>query len=393
MDGFARTDTQKLAWIQALRGLAAFMVVMVHSRSMLMGSATGKAIADQWLLPMAMGVDLFFIISGFLMVWTTRDFDGSATYIRTFLIKRFARIWPLLAVMTPLALVVEHGFGGLLDRALVLSYLEGLAFIPHNPGASGIYFQMAVGVAWTLCFEWYFYLMFALAMCLGRWRYAGMAAWFALTLLAIPLLRGNYTLHVAEQPLVAWSRYANLAVNPIVWDFVAGMLVAWLYGSRIWVGSARTICAIAAACLALLWLAWEPLRMVNFFGPQGWGAPLVIVFAGVALLARIDAIKVPRWTVWMGGISYSLYLVHVYVFELLQRIAAALPLGHPAFEIVLFVTRPVAAVVCAWALFRYVESPLSTWLRQWLLSLRMSGAVLVDLVADRKPTGDGGSGR
>lgn len=369
MDAPARPGTHKLNWIQALRGLAAFMVVLVHSRSMLMGTPLGQAVADQVLLPMAMGVDLFFIISGFLMVWTTRDFDGGRAYAWTFLAKRFARIWPLLVVMTPLALVIEHGFGGLFDRTLVLAYLEGLAFIPHNPAASGIYFQMAVGVAWTLCFEWYFYLVFAASMLFGRWRYAAMAAWFALTLLAIPLGRGDYSLQVAAQPLVAWSRYANLAINPIVWDFIAGMLAAWLYGSRIKIASVPMIYAVVAACLALLWIAWQPLGMANFFGPQGWGAPLAVVFAGIALLARIDALKVPRWSVWMGGVSYSLYLVHVYVFELLQGIATAVGLGHPAFEIVLFVTRPMMAVLCAWVLFRQVESPVSSWVRGRLMSL------------------------
>ncbi|MFC4761869.1 acyltransferase family protein [Dyella koreensis] len=365
------TQKHKLEWIQALRGLAALMVVMVHSRSILMGTAAGKGVADHVLLPMAMGVDLFFIISGFLMVWTTRDFDGSNAYLWKFLIKRFARIWPLLAVMTPVALVVEHGPGGLLDRTLVLSYLEGLAFIPHNPDASGIYFQMAVGVAWTLCFEWYFYLLFAASMVFGRWRYVAMAAWFALTLVVIPLDRGGHTLHVAEQPLVAWSRYANLAINPIVWDFVGGMAAGWLYGSRFRIGSTAMIYASAAILLALLWLAWQPLGMVNFFGPQGWGAPLTILFVGIALLAKTDAIKVPRWSVWMGAISYSLYLVHVYVFEVLQRIAILTPLSHPAFEITLFLTRPVVAVICAWVVFRYVESPLSAWTRERLLSLRM----------------------
>lgn len=371
MDASTRLSVPKLAWIQALRGLAAFMVVMVHSRSMLMGTAAGKEVADQVLLPMAMGVDLFFIISGFLMVWTTRDFDGSRAYLWKFLARRFARIWPLLAVITPLALVVEHGFGGLFDRSLVLAYLEGLAFIPHNPAASGIYFQMAVGVAWTLCFEWYFYLVFAASMLFGRWRYAAMAAWFALTLVAIPLARGGYTLQVAAQPLVVWSRYANLVVNPIVWDFIAGMAAGWLYGSRFRMGSAWMVHVAAAVCLVLLWMAWRPLGMVSFFGPQGWGAPLAIVFAGIVLLAKLDAIKVPKWSVWMGGISYALYLVHVYVFQIAQNIATAIHLSHPAFEIALFLARPAAAVLCAWAVFRYVESPLSAWVRKRLSNLSM----------------------
>lgn len=86
------TQKNKLEWVQALRGLAAFMVVMVHSRSVLMDTAVGRGAADHVLLPMAMGVDLFFIISGFLMVWTTRDFDGTKIYVGKFLVKRFARI-------------------------------------------------------------------------------------------------------------------------------------------------------------------------------------------------------------------------------------------------------------------------------------------------------------
>ena len=364
-------STNKLAWIQALRGLAALMVVMVHSRSMLMGTAVGKGVADHLLLPMAMGVDLFFIISGFLMVWTTRDFDGTRAYAWTFLIKRFARIWPLLAVMTPVALLVEHGPSGFLDQSLVFAYLEGLAFIPHHPAASGIYFQMAVGVAWTLCFEWYFYLAFAAAMLAGRWRYVTMAMWFALTLVIIPLSRGDYSLQVAAQPLVTWSRYANLPINPIVWDFVVGMGAGWLYGSRFKIRSAGLIYAVVAALLFVLATTWKPLGMVSFFGPQGWGAPLAILFVGLVLLAKADAIRVPRWTVWLGGLSYSLYLVHVYVFELMQHAVAAMQLSHPALEIVLFLTRPVVAVICAWLLFRHVEAPISTWTRRRMLSLLM----------------------
>ncbi|GGA41921.1 acyltransferase family protein [Dyella nitratireducens] len=365
------TQKNKLEWVQALRGLAAFMVVTVHSRSVLMDTGLGRAVADHVLLPMAMGVDLFFIISGFLMVWTTRDFDGTKTYLWKFLAKRFARIWPLFAVMAPIALVVEHGFAGFRDASVALSYLEGLAFIPHNPGASGIYFQMAVGVAWTLCFEWYFYLVFAASMFLGRRRYMALIAWFALTLLVIPISRGGYNLNVAAQPLVAWSRYANLAINPIVWDFVVGMAAGWLYGSRIRIKQAGVVYAVASLLLVLLLVTWRRIGMVNFFGPHGWGAPLAILFVSMVPLAKADAIKVPKWSVWMGNISYSLYLVHVYVFEILQRIAADMPLSHKTLEVALFVTRPIVAVICAWLMFRCIEAPLSVWVRKRLLNLRM----------------------
>lgn len=369
-----RVDTheKKLAWLQALRGMAAFMVVMVHDRGALMGSAAGTVIANHLLLPMAMGVDLFFIISGFLMVLTTRNFDGTPAYAWRFAAKRVARIWPLFAIVSVVALAVEHhGLRGFRDPSVLLPYLEGLIFVPHNPAASGIYFQMAVGVAWTLCFECYFYLVFAACMVLGRWRYAGMAAWFALTLLAIPLFRGGYNLGVASQPLVMWSRYANLAINPIVWDFVFGMLAAWLYVSGIVCRRVVVVCTITCVLLVALLAGWHRLGMVNFFGPRGWGAPLAIALLGLVMLVKVVRIAVPVWSVWLGEISYSLYLVHVYVFEAMQRIVAHAPLTPSAANYVLFLARPLAAVLCAWATFVWIERPACAWMRKALLGIRM----------------------
>ena len=361
----------KLEWVQALRGAAAFMVVMVHSRSALMDTAAGKVVADHVLLPMGMGVDLFFIISGFLMMFTSRDFDGTKAYAWRFVAKRAARIWPLFVVVTPVALVVEHGIHGFVDPSILLPYLEGLLFIPHNPSASGIYFQMAVGVAWTLCFECYFYLLFAACMLFGRWRYVVMAAWFALTLVVIPLVRGNYSLNVASQPLVEWSRYANLAINPIVWDFIIGMIGGWLYAADFKIARSRTIYAMVMVSCVLLLMGWNRMGMVDFFGPHGWGAPMTILFFGAVMLAKVDALNVPAWSVWLGNISYSLYLVHVYVFEILQRVASVIPMGQSTANTVLFVSRPIVAVICAWVTFRYVEAPISTWARKGLLHIRM----------------------
>ena len=361
----------KLEWVQALRGAAAFMVVMVHSRSALMDTAAGKVVADHVLLPMGMGVDLFFIISGFLMMFTSRDFDGTKAYAWRFVAKRAARIWPLFVVVTPVALVVEHGVHGFVDPSILLPYLEGLLFIPHNPSASGIYFQMAVGVAWTLCFECYFYLLFAACMLFGRWRYVVMAAWFALTLVVIPLVRGNYSLNVASQPLVEWSRYANLAINPIVWDFIIGMIGGWLYAADFKIARSRTIYAMVMVSCVLLLMGWNRMGMVDFFGPHGWGAPMTILFFGAVMLAKVDALNVPAWSVWLGNISYSLYLVHVYVFEILQRVASVIPMGQSTANTVLFVSRPIVAVICAWVTFRYVEAPISAWARKGLLHIRM----------------------
>ena len=102
------TDTRpKLAWIQALRGIAVFLVVLTHARYSFSDTPTWP-LAEQLLRPGAMGVDLFFVISGFIMVYTTRRLAGTPGEALDFLVRRFARIWPLYAVVTLIYLTVTN---------------------------------------------------------------------------------------------------------------------------------------------------------------------------------------------------------------------------------------------------------------------------------------------
>lgn len=363
-----KSDGQKLEWIQALRGIAALGVVVVHSRFILEGSPAGKAVADNVMLPMAMGVDLFFLISGFLMVLTTESFDGSRTYAWQFLAKRIARVWPIYALVSLVVIPLEHhGLHGFREPQLWVSLIEGVFFVPHDPVASPMYFNMLVDVAWTLCFEFYFYLVFAGSMLFGRYRYLAMAIWFGATLVASPLLRGAHDIYAFSQPPVLWSRYANLAVNPIIWDFVFGMLAAWVYKSRILVRSPAFIYVAMAVIVGGLAVSWTDLGMSNFHGPAGWGTPLAVIFVGIVLLSKLGEIRVPSWSIWLGSASYSLYLTHLYVFGLTQRLLSHTSISGETALPLLFVFRPILAVAVAGALYKYVENPTSLWLRNLLL--------------------------
>lgn len=361
-------EGQKLDWIQALRGIAALMVVLVHSRFILEASPAGKAIADNVMLPMAMGVDLFFLISGFLMVLTTESFDGSKTYAWQFLAKRIARVWPIYVIVSIIVIPLEHhGLHGFHDLSLWRSMLEGVFFIPHDPIASAMYFNMLVDVSWTLCFEFYFYLVFAGSMLFGKYRYLAMAAWFALTLIVSPIVRGSHDIYAFSQPPILWSRYANLAVNPIIWDFVLGMLAAWAYKSRLVIRSSAVIYGAMAVLIGGLASHWTAWGFSNFHGPAGWGASLAILFLGIVLLSKLGEIRVPAWSIWLGSISYSLYLTHLYVFNLTQRLLAHTSISAESALPALFIFRPVLAIVAAGLIFRFIENPTSIWLRNVLL--------------------------
>ncbi|RLM48911.1 acyltransferase, partial [Halobellus sp. Atlit-31R] len=101
------TDTRpKFAWIHALRGIAVLLVVLTHARYFFLDTPTWQ-LAEQWLRPGAMGVDLFFVISGFIMVYTTRHAAGTRGEAVDFLVRRFARILPLYALVTVVWLTVN----------------------------------------------------------------------------------------------------------------------------------------------------------------------------------------------------------------------------------------------------------------------------------------------
>lgn len=364
------THVGKLDWIQALRGIAAMMVVVVHSRFVLLRSVAGTAVANTLMFPMAMGVDLFFLISGFLMVLTTSNFDRTTSYAWVFFIKRLARIWPVYAIVCFFALVHDHkGINGFYDPSVVVPFLEGLVFLPHDPVGSPLYFHMFLDVAWTLCFEFYFYVVFALAMLFGRYRYWVMGLWFALTLVIVPMCQSGFTMNILTSVPVNGFRYANLATSPIVWDFIFGMVAAWIYKSRIVIRSPATVYAVVAGVVGWMLIEWNWLGFANFHGPSGWGAPLAVLFLGIVLLSKLGDIAVPRWSVWLGGISYSLYLVHLLVFAEVIKLVKSLHVPPDQVTAVYMVTRPIAAVVVAYLVFRFVETPSSEWLRKSLMAV------------------------
>lgn len=340
------------------------MIVLVHSRDTWMALGPGGASIANAMLPLAMGVDLFFLISGFLMVLTTREAMLGIRGARDFLARRFARIGPLFAIMSVLDLLVEHGWRALGQPSIVGVYLEGLLFMPHDPQASPLYFHMAMGVSWTLCFESYFYVMFAASMGLGRFRYAALMAWFASTLVLWPLWVGHFTL----DPRAAFMgdvRYLALVNNPIVWDFMLGMLAGALY-SMTWRPHAATV--LLGVLVVLVWLAlhWRALGLIDFHGPAGWGLPMAIIFLAVCMLDRHAHGAWPAFAIGLGDLSYALYLVHVPVFILVGDSIQAWSLENSPAAIMLLAIRPLLAIGIAVMVHRYLEKPVLLAMRRRL---------------------------
>ena len=301
-----------------LRGVAAVMVVVHHARLSVPGS-------DAWPAFGASGVDIFFIISGYVMMLTTQGSIGPGK----FLLKRIARIVPLywLATIWTARRVSP-------DLDLVK---DGL-FIPHYNHDITNWISPMLQQGWTLNYEMLFYLIFAVAMAVGK-TYRHFL--ILVTLALMPLL--------AFLPGVAAEFYGN----SIVWEFGFGILLFMLASRSTFKRSRLIYLAIIAGGFALLALGYDhsPRALA-----QGFPA-LIIVWAS---FGACQGWLQSRALVLLGDASFAIYLFHWASFGAMKPIARIihdpnlLMLGHIATAIIagvaihLIIEKPVTRVVSRW---------------------------------------------
>jgi exopolysaccharide production protein ExoZ len=357
-----------LPWIQSLRGIAAFLVVLVHARFLLPGES-GQFIAQTFLFPGALGVDLFFLVSGFIMMLTTSDCDGTPRYAAAFVAKRFARIWPLYICTSVIFGIFFTELRVFSDAHQFHRWVRSLTLLPVEPV---LYFGMPVSVAWTLCFEVYFYAVLAVSMLFGRYRWLIASAWFVATLIAYPLYTGHFDLDPFNQLPIPSNRFANVVINPIIWDFILGALAGKLYLSPIRIDNAKYLQAVylgmLLACTGAILNA--VIGAPSPHGMTGWGAFLAPLFLLLVLLSKTREIRFPKVTAWLGDISYSLYLTHLIGFRASAAILRHFTFATPTkFAVCNFFGSIALGVVTGAVAYSVIEKPLSRWAQARLMSL------------------------
>jgi peptidoglycan/LPS O-acetylase OafA/YrhL len=300
----------------------------------------------QWFTGMA-GVDIFFVISGFVMAHSSRSLAGSATPGRSFLARRVERIYPLYWILTTLKIVltvvVPKSVGSAFPdmHRIVFSYL----LLPTWNADGAMIPVLSWG--WTLQFEMLFYLLFTFALAL-RWKP------LALVTPALIVLGGAPLLFQLQE------RWILGICNPIVLEFLFGMLMysACQRGLRspAWVGWLVLSAGFAAILLA-------PDSWGQAVRPLRWGLPATAIVAGAILLEPAWGRRSPRWMLRLGDGSYSLYLLHFMVCAAVVSAIARLHFNpHLLFALALAVGLAFS-LLCGELLFRWVELPLIRFFR------------------------------
>ena len=339
---------RKFVLVQVLRLVAALLVVGTHAT---LYTSQHLAPVDVWHFG-EVGVDLFFVISGFVMMTSSWRHLHEPGYGRVFFGRRLVRIAPMYWIATTLSLLLLIVLPQISDERpstarVVLSYL----FV-STPSPSGR-MEPLHGVGWTLVFEMFFYLVFAVALVL-RTNVLVFCAVVFTALAAGGLLRPA---HITNPALVY--------LDPVLLYFVAGMALG------AWVCTRATRPALLWGLFLLgAWTLDAALRS----GSAGFSWHLLLrpvlvtaVMVVVVLLEPLGAAVVPAALVFLGDASYSLYLFHPFVGPVVPVVLAHLHLRVVWLSVVLVFA---GALVGGALIYRVVERPLTRTLQRRIPGLR-----------------------
>jgi exopolysaccharide production protein ExoZ len=284
--------------VQALRGIAASLVVFHHFARLYQEGGSGPS----WINASGLGdlgkcgVDIFFVISGFIMVYTTKRKVGARDAL-IFITRRSLRIYPLYWIWTTLLLVLWAGGVILRREHYSASYVIGSYLL--FPSFNGLNYQPLILQGWTLSFEMFFYLVFSCGILLklrsGKLLFTAVA-FSVLALLSSLLAPDNGIRHLLGDPIIAEFLYGMFAAE------VLSRLPALSNTSM-----ARAL-PIALMCVGgILLLCTVKLHDASQMRFVFYGIPALCLVAGAVMLGSISA---PRLLVYLGNCSYSIYITH-----------------------------------------------------------------------------------
>jgi peptidoglycan/LPS O-acetylase OafA/YrhL len=346
--------SERIPELDGLRGLAILAVLIFHLSPARMPLFAAYFVQAGWL-----GVDLFFVLSGYLITGLLLDSTGQKRYYRNFLARRTLRIFPLYYACLVLFCVADYGPWPIQWKEFTndggwwyAGFLGNVPVFIQNKWPRGLMTPL-----WSLQIEEQFYLTFPfLVLALPRKTLARvlLACAAAAPLLRIGLIlampaniTGTYVLMPCRMDTLAMGGLIAIARR----DFPKA-----LRGRRI-----SLVTSISAAII--VWICWK-------YGPSPWSNAMRtagfsaagIVFSGILVLLIAQRQRLLLWLcgmrplVWIGTVSYGLYLLHGPAIELAHRVAPALKIsGGSGGESLLALAASVAA---AWVSRVFFESPI-----------------------------------
>ncbi len=313
-------ETRKLLSIEIIRFAAAFSVLLHHIPSINIG---------------VFGVDAFFIISGFIMMYSTRE------NYKNFLLKRLVRIIPLYWLATFVVYLIAIYKPEILNSTTsdINHLLQSLFFIPFNK--NGVGHEPLLAVGWTLNLEVLFYLIFYLSLIISKKNRDIIAT---ILICSCILLFSNFNFFVA-----------NIYSDIILIEFVLGIIIYNLICEK---KSYKNFLILLSIVFVIL---IKKIFIHRFFY---FGIPIGIL--SYLLIKYSNKIKYSDLFINLGGMSYALYISHVYIIRIFDRLLPWFGSEYKVYNIYATTLSIIGSILIGFIIHRYLDFPLYKKLRSFL---------------------------
>jgi hypothetical protein len=316
-----------LSNLQLLRAFAAISVVILHSlqiASLYGQGATFFSVLEGW---GNSGVDIFFVISGFVMYYAQMSSHKSAyCFIKHRIIRIVPIYWLLTISIVALFFLLPSVFNH--TPPSVFNVLSSLLFVSHGLGEN----HPVLYVGWTLEYEMLFYAVFAFSLLFKR---DSITLWLPVALLTFVTMLGF--------------------VSSIVLEFVFGVLAAKLFFDDRWHRYGGITLALGLLLL-LLSIAYPVYALANRV--LWWGIPAVLIVFGAVTVRQQKS----RLLSYLGDASYSIYLLQVFTIPAFYKFASKfLAFVHGD---ILFIVSLLFSITLGCLFYSIVEKPVTIYLNR-----------------------------
>jgi peptidoglycan/LPS O-acetylase OafA/YrhL len=312
----------------ALRGLAVLSVVAYHNAPIM------RVFRLEWLTKLGWaGVDLFFVLSGFLITGILLDSRGTSGYFSTFYIRRALRIWPLYYTFLAVVVIAGHRFSDLGDSLHSTHHWLYYATYLQNVVFNGVF---PMQYTWSLAVEEHFYLVWPLLIAaLTRQQLVILAS---LIVISSPVLRG-----LGAAAGLSWPVIYTVSVFRLDGLAAGALLAIWLRSPR----CHRRAVTLAAKCFLAVSVVPAAVLLARF----GEYSPWVYSFLCLGSCGMLLFVLAPppastvmhvlswNWLQCVGRISYGIYLMNSVILRLVEGAVRGVFEGHS-------VATPVLALAC-----------------------------------------------
>jgi peptidoglycan/LPS O-acetylase OafA/YrhL len=342
----------KMASIEAARAFAAISVVLMHcANAMRVDHFSGHVGLNSIFDFGYVGVDFFFVLSGFIITFVHFKEIGTFQNIPRYLWRRFSRIYPiywtflLLSILLTTLARLATGKGFIIDMGL--NDIAGTVFLFISEGE-----PKYIGPAWSLQYEVIFYAIFCCLLISGRVGSLLFITWATL------LLGDSFSLFTLDLPF-------NLD-SPHCFQFLCGVAVGWLARRHPLKASIPILVGVLLIFIAgVIFEVYGPFERHSGIGRIVLGISSAFILATLVGLENNKALHTPNWLSSIGSVSYSIYLGHILFINITFMILVKIGLYHVLPEILVFSIAIVVALTVTILIGMYVELPIVNKLKHF----------------------------